>query len=233
MRLRITVPLDSGDDLNDLLARKGAAIEERDLAGAMLSTLCLVEPGAFREIHALVQGAKGGGRVEVVALAATADADMSGGIESLAPSKPAAQPQQQMVITLDDPSTQSRAAVAPVARASAAGSSGYAAAPVSTLPAPRRNFGAGSIGTGAGAGDIVVYPKGPVAGLPEEHASRRERFAELDALQPGWQVELRCKGEGGSVDAVFYSPAGQRVGAFAMARRQALQASKEAKSVAT
>ena len=73
----------------------------------------------------------------------------------------------------------------------------------------------------------MVYPKGSIAGLPDEHASRRERFAELDELQPGWQVELRSRGAGGAVDAAFYTPAGDAVGAFANARRQALQASKQ------
>ena len=55
----------------------------------------------------------------------------------------------------------------------------------------------------------AVYPRGPVAGIPDEHASRRERFAELDELQPGWQVELRSRGAGGTADAVFFSPAGE------------------------
>jgi hypothetical protein len=67
----------------------------------------------------------------------------------------------------------------------------------------------------------VVYARGPVAGLPDEFASRRERFEELDALQPGWQVELRERG--GSVDAVFFAPSGERAGPFAAARRAALQ----------
>ena len=56
---------------------------------------------------------------------------------------------------------------------------------------------------------VVVYPKGPITGLPDAHASRRERFAELDDLQPGWQVELRSRGAGGAVDAAFFSPTGK------------------------
>lgn len=55
----------------------------------------------------------------------------------------------------------------------------------------------------------VVYPRGPITGLPDAHASRRERFAELDSLQPGWQVELRSRDAGGAVDAIFYSPKGE------------------------
>ena len=67
----------------------------------------------------------------------------------------------------------------------------------------------------------MVYARGPIEGLPEAFASRKERFAELDALQPGWLVELRERGD--TVDAVFFSPAGERAGAFAAARRAALQ----------
>jgi hypothetical protein len=67
---------------------------------------------------------------------------------------------------------------------------------------------AGGEPSATGSAATVVYARGPVAGLPEEHASRRERFAELDSLQPGWQVELRSRGAGGTVDAVFFTPAG-------------------------
>jgi hypothetical protein len=48
----------------------------------------------------------------------------------------------------------------------------------------------------------------------------------LDQLQPGWQVELRSRGD--TVDAVFYAPDGTMVGTFAAARRQALAARKAA-----
>ncbi len=57
------------------------------------------------------------------------------------------------------------------------------------------------------AGTITIY-EGPVAGIPDEHASRRERFAELDELQPGWIVKLSSKADGGTVDATFTSPGG-------------------------
>ena len=74
-----------------------------------------------------------------------------------------------------------------------------------------------------GTADDVLY-RGSIEGLPEAHASRKERFSELDLLQPGWQVELRNKGA--TVDAVFFSPSRERVGAFANARRMALAAHK-------
>lgn len=54
----------------------------------------------------------------------------------------------------------------------------------------------------------VIYARGSIAGLPEAHASRKERFSELDDLQPGWEVELRGRKGGTTVDAFFFSPAG-------------------------
>jgi hypothetical protein len=72
----------------------------------------------------------------------------------------------------------------------------------------------------------LVYARGPIAALPDAHASRRERFAELDALQPGWAVELRARtGAGAAVDAVFYPPGGgAALKSYAEARRAALKA---------
>ena len=54
----------------------------------------------------------------------------------------------------------------------------------------------------------ILYPKGPIAGLPEEFESRRERFEELDSLQPGWTLELRKRRAGSAVEAIFFSPSG-------------------------
>ena len=54
----------------------------------------------------------------------------------------------------------------------------------------------------------VIYPKGPIRKLPEAHASRRDRFSELDDLQQGWQVELTGRKGGTTVDATFFSPEG-------------------------
>ena len=54
----------------------------------------------------------------------------------------------------------------------------------------------------------VIYARGSISGLPEAHASRKERFLELDDLQPGWEVELRGRKGGTTVDAFFFSPAG-------------------------
>ena len=54
----------------------------------------------------------------------------------------------------------------------------------------------------------VIYARASIAGLPEAHASRKERFSELDDLQPGWEVELRGRKGGTTVDAFFFSPTG-------------------------
>ena len=84
----------------------------------------------------------------------------------------------------------------------------------------------GSTGSAA-AGVEVLYPRGPIAGVPDEHASRRERFAPIDEIQVGWQVELRRRGGSSVVDAVFFSPDGVLHKSFADARREAMRAKRE------
>ena len=55
--------------------------------------------------------------------------------------------------------------------------------------------------------------------MPECFAARRARFADLDALQPGWRVELRGRGGGDdAVDALFFSPAGAPAAAALVSR---------------
>lgn len=95
--------------------------------------------------------------------------------------------------------------------------SGYMPVVRSAAVAPRTAAATSAVYT-------VVYPRGAIAGLPEEHASRRARFEELDSLQAGWTVELRQRAEGGVVDAVFFAPDGGEVGLYAAARRQAMMA---------
>lgn len=179
---------------------------------------CLVEPGTFRSVHAFIQGVGGSGRLEVLALSATAELDTdvaaaTSGIEGMGlggggGTQPQPQWQQQQL---------------QLVQTGAGSSSGFVAAASATAPAPR----VATARSAAASGGTVVYPRGPVGGLPEEHASRRERFAELDTLQLGWMVELRSRGESSTIDAVFFSPDGECVGAFANARRAALKASKE------
>jgi ribosome maturation protein SDO1 len=195
-------------------------------AGDLFSVVCLVEPGTFRSVHTFIQtSSEGAGRLEVLSLAATGEAEAdvgaaAAGLEGLglaAGSTQAQQQQQQAQAQVQQQQQRQRPAAA-------ASSSGFVAAGVTAAPVQRQ---AGRPGAAA-AGSTVVYPRGPVGGLPEEHASRRERFAELDELQPGWSVELRSRGEGATIDAVFFSPAGDCVGAYANARRMALRTSKAA-----
>jgi hypothetical protein len=80
-------------------------------------------------------------------------------------------------------------------------------------------------GSGGAASGEVVFARGPIADLPDAHASRRERFAELDAMMPGWQVELRARPGSSVVDAIFFAPdGGAAFKSYADARRSALKA---------
>lgn len=191
------------------------------LTGSSFSLVCLVEPGIFRSVHSFIQTSSGGsGRLEVLALAATAEVDPEAAVAGAAAGMEG--------LGLGGGGSSSRVpqhhGLQAAVPAGLSTSSGFvAAAAPAAAPAPR-----GAARGSAAGGATVVWPRGPVAELPEEHASRRERFAELDGLQPGWTVELRSRGEGGTIDAVFFSPGGECVGAFANARRQALKASKEA-----
>ena len=175
----------------------------------------------FRELHTFMQGTtKGRGRIEVLSFAVTAEGT-----------------------TADE--------FAQTAAASSTGAGGGAAQGFAAAPAPPHAHGgfvaapiavpvrraqpvqvAGGPGAqreGGGGGGDVVY-RGLIASMPDAHESRRERFKELDDLQPGWEVELRSKGE--VVEAVFYAPgSGQKVGAFANARRMALAAHKAAQGL--
>lgn len=199
-------------------------------AGLNISVVCLVEPGLFRVMHAFIQSSgQGAGRLEVVSLAATRDessqpSEVHMGLEalSLGPSTSAqfhAYTQSATLQKGEDAAISSAVLV----------SSGYVAAAPAPAAAAHASTARRSMAARAAAHatseEQVVY-RGSIAGLPDEHASRRERFAELDTLQPGWTVELRIRGEGGTVDAVFFSPSGERVGSFVVARRLALQASK-------
>ena len=90
---------------------------------------------------------------------------------------------------------------------------------------PRRDASAADVSV-VSEGTVVLYRRGAIAGMPEEYASRRDRFAALDEIQEGWKVELRQKPGSSVVDAVFFCPMGIAYKAFAEARREALKASK-------
>jgi hypothetical protein len=175
----------------------------------------------FRELHVFMQDtAQRQGRIEVLSFAVTAAeaAAAADDFNSLALEKAAA---AAAADTSD----------ATVSSDSAAAASNSSSSSSSRPVQPRQHLRAAAAARGAdnaaaSSGQRVLYPRGSIADLPEEFATRKERFAELDHLQPGWQVELRSRGE--TVDAVFFSPEGAKVGTFATARRQALAAHKAA-----
>lgn len=223
MRLKLTAP--AGSSSEEILALlkegdEGAVVEACDLiAGGSVTIICQVDPGMFRQLNRIVQEAAtsvaGGGsksRIEVLDLAVVSgDAQDFDSLEAPLPATGAGQQQQQ----------QQR--MGSGVGAASSGLSGYVPA-----AAPRRAAAddVRAESSTAASAATVVYPRGPIAQLPEEHASRRDRFEELDELQPGWTVELRERGGGGVVDALLFSPTGVPVGAYANARRMALAASK-------
>ena len=207
MRLRVGAPAAAAPALAPALVAAGASFEAQDMSmdGATVTYVILADPGAFRALAAAVAGAGGGARMEVVDVAA-----VGGGGEAPAPD--------------DGPPPSPTVTVASGLRSLRVdGGEGGSGAPPGALPAaappPPRASGPAP----------PLYPRGPVAGLPETMGARRDMFAALDALQPGWEVELAPRaGAGGdaAVDATFFSPAGDRVPNFAAARRQALAASR-------
>ena len=188
-------------------------------------------------------GGGGGARLEVVDVAATDAAGAAAMAAEAAPGRPkgaasASAPSADSVasglrsLRISPPPEEADEAAAAAgkssSRAAASAAAAAAAAPSSTS-------------TAAAA---PLYPRGPISALPEELAGarRKDLFDSLDKLQDGWTVELLPRGgegsgagvggggsEGAVVDAVFYSPAGDKVGTFAAARRIALAASKAAK----
>jgi hypothetical protein len=235
------VPAQHQQELLDMLNAAAAAVEDVEAGGSSSTVIAQVEPGVFRDLHTFMQDTTlRQGRVEVLSFVVTAADAAAGSVEDFntlpsaaAASGPAGAGPGSLA---DQQQQQWDAAASPASAAAAAAPSGRLHHPSRHRPlgaaAAAVAAGAGSSGGGSSnggsssSGGKVLYARGPIAGLPEEYASRRERFAELDTLQPGWLVELRSRGD--SVDAVFFSPraAGTLVGTYATARRQALAASK-------
>jgi ribosome maturation protein SDO1 len=221
MRLQINLPQSSYGELKDMLRSRDAVVEEEDILGAMVKITCLIEPGAFRAVHSLVQEAGPGGRVDVVSVAAGV-----GESSAAATSFEKIEKFEKLKVTdrIDNESRSGR--FSNVNDNDNNNNSSSSNNKMESMKEPSRHGVAAEREIHDNSVFSIVYPRGPVSGLPEEHASRRERFAELDQLQPGWTVELRAREAGGPVEAVFYAPDGQRVGAFAVARRMALSSAK-------
>ena len=206
----------------------------------MSEIVCVADPSAYRACDAFVRDETGKtGRLEVVTVAVTEGGVSVGAFESggadattgtvrteAKPAKPepGAEPSETLaratrVLRLSDsgePSSFETSTDGPMARRLPSST-----ARVLRDATPRSERG---VAAEAGAGVEVLYARGKIADLPEAYASRRERFAPLDAVQAGWTVELRRRGGSSAVDAVFFDPDGVGYKAFADARREALRA---------
>eukprot|EP00892_Ulva_mutabilis_P002523 jgi/Ulvmu1/12271/UM087_0005.1 len=221
MRIAVSVPMAHRDDLADMLHAGGAVVEEEDIVGDAYTATALIQPGTFRNLYNFVSQRTGGaGRLDVVAVAAQ---DVAGGAKKGAAAAGAGG--LQAAATGGGTASGVTAGLAGLTVGDVpAAAGGYTAAAGSNLVMP-----AASRARSAPSGE-VAYERGAITAIPEQWANRRAMFQELDTLQPGWTVELRARGAAaaGAVDAVFFDPAGEQVGAFAAARRRALQARKEA-----
>jgi ribosome maturation protein SDO1 len=232
MLLRIVVPVGSSQDFQALLARRRAVVTEQNIEGDDLVVECCIDPGAYRELNAFVVDEGQRGRLDVVSLAAFGedkddgagdvgsggrDGDVAlGGVRGMG--GPGG---------MDGMDGMDGMGGAEFVADRTAGLSiqdqrdGLAPAGPTPALVPRPVVRREKVE------ETVLYPRGPISGMPEEYAARRERFSEIDGLQEGWTVQLQTKGGSAEVlDAVFWGPAGERIGSFAMARRRALAHSK-------
>ena len=235
MRFRIAAPAAAADALRAALAEQSALLESEDtrnetfvgascLAASILTVTdtvvmavtCTADPGSYRAFHAFSRSdaCLGAGRLEVLSLAVADSPGTLDGDDSLPlPQVPPAETQAVRMEAAD-------ALAQELAQASVVGKLAGRAGGGSTGGAAAETAASGS----GGSATVIVFPRAPIASLPEAHASRRERFAELDTLSPGWLVELRSRPGSTVVDAVFYAPDGTEFKSFADARRVALKA---------
>lgn len=228
MRLRLAVPTEAKPELEHILGAHQATTETVDDSTSTTSVIVQIDPGAYRELHSfMTESTNGKGRIDVLSFAVLAEGAPAGNlamhkpVASVSNTEPVAKREDTEVhlghaqVSSSGASTKASASSTPAAAAAAAAAAGGLAESSSRATA--------SAGTEQG----VLYERGCIANIPDELGSRKEMFSELDRLQPGWQVQLRQKGE--TVEAVFFSPAGDKVGSFANARRAALAAFKQLK----
>jgi len=228
--------LESGAVLDARVERTAHHDDEPSSLQKMSEIVCVADPSAYRACDAFVRDETGKtGRLEVVTVAVTeggvsvgafesggADAT-TGTVRTNAKPEPGAEPSETLAratrdLRLSDsgePSSFEASTDGPARRLPSS------TARVLRDATPRSERG---VAAEAGAGVEVLYARGKIADLPEAYASRRERFAPLDAVQAGWTVELRRRGGSSAVDAVFFDPDGVGYKAFADARREALRA---------
>ena len=232
--------LESGAVLDARVERTAHHDDEPSSLQKMSEIVCVADPSAYRACDAFVRDETGKtGRLEVVTVAVTEGGVSVGAFESggadattgtvttstkhAKPDEPGAEPSETLAratrdLRLSDsgePSSFEASTDGPARRLPSS------TARVLRDATPRSERG---VAAEAGAGVEVLYARGKIADLPEAYASRRERFAPLDAVQAGWTVELRRRGGSSAVDAVFFDPDGVGYKAFADARREALRA---------
>lgn len=212
MQLRIVVPVGSSQDFQALLARRRAVVTEQNIEGDDLVVECCIDPGAYRELNAFVADEGQRGRLDVVSLAAFGEDKATSQDDGAVHGESDVGVISESVQDLHLDASHTGPTLAP--------------SPVAT-PAPLPAMASRPVVQRVKVEETVLYPRGPIAGMPDEYAARKERFAEIDGLQDGWTVQLQTKGGSAEVlDAIFFGPDGERVGSFAMARRRALSHSK-------
>lgn len=223
MRFKLTVAPEHVPATLAMLADQRATVETRTTT----EIVCTAEPSAYRTCDKHVREATGGtGRLEVVTMAVTEGGGSSAAFDSHEATPGAARGNPGAVAD-----TLASVSIAADRDASSTVPERQRASRPAVVPRRRGDSGVrrgddGAEVAAAGEGVEVLYARGPIAAMPEEYASRRDRFAPLDGLQEGWTVELRRRVGGSVVDAVFFGPDGVGYKAFADARREALRASK-------
>lgn len=223
MRFKLTVAPEHVPATLAMLADQRATVETRTTT----EIVCTAEPSAYRTCDKHVREATGGtGRLEVVTMAVTEGGGSSAAFDSHEATPGAARGNPGAVAD-----TLASVSIAADRDASSTVPERQRASRPAVVPRRRGDGGVrrgddGAEVAAAGEGVEVLYARGPIAAMPEEYASRRDRFAPLDGLQEGWTVELRRRVGGSVVDAVFFGPDGVGYKAFADARREALRASK-------
>ena len=204
MRFTAVVPSAKEDALMTFVRENNGTIETSDLSATEASATFTMDPSTYRALDKLTKECKG--RLEVVTLAVTEEA-ASGTFDedtmkATASKQTAMEKAEEALAKIEISRPVAKPVAAPVQRRSTQ---------LETLSATDAN---------------ILVPRGPVSALPDEHASRRERFADLDKYETGWEVELRSREGSSIVDAVFYSPQGELAKTYAEARRKAMAASK-------
>jgi len=223
------VPASSSQDFQALLARRRAVVTEQNIEGDDLVVECCIDPGAYRELNGFVADEGQRGRLDVVSLAAFSreeveqeEKDEDEEVKENTAAAGNVLGAAGLVAATEGVSLRDATGpLSPSTQVAASDDPAPGDAPSASASAPR------PVVVRAKVEETVLYPRGPISGMPDEYAARRERFAEIDELQQGWTVELQTKGGCDEVlSAIFFGPAGDKVGSFAMARRRALAHSK-------